>query len=289
MPAPFTATLIAWLAALPTLAIQPAADPQPDPQPPAEPAAPAFANATELLDALAKRDASIETLTGDVRLTAIQALQGDTQRRLGKLALKTARAEDTPDRRLYAVRFTQLQMDTRVQDIEEHYIFDGRWLVERHPEERQFIKREIVPAGQTLDPMDLMRDAPFWVSVGDDADRILKDYDATVHDAADGLADNPDLTGLQRLVANCVQLELAPKPDSPAKDDWESVRMWFDPDTLLPRLYVKTEWTGDLQIAELFAVKINEDLPETIFDTTTPEPGSGWQVQVSPWRGRADG
>lgn len=251
-----------------------------------------FNSAKELLEALAKRDAQIDILTGDVRLTAIQALQGDTQRRLGKLALRTVRAgegELQQDRRLYAVRFTQLQIDARVQDIEEHYIFDGRWFVERHPEERQFIKREVVPVGQTLDPMDLMRDAPFWVSVGDDADVILRDYQATLFDAEAGIAGDPELEGLARFVPGTIQLKLEPKAGAPGEDDWESVRMWFDQETLLPRLYVKTEWTGDRQIAELFAVETNTEINESVFDTTTPDAGSGWQVQVSPWRGKADG
>lgn len=251
-----------------------------------------FASARDLLIALAEADANINVLTGKVRLTAIQALQGDTQRRLGQLALRTVRAgegELSQDRRLYAVRFTQLQIDARVQDIQEHYIFDGRWFVERHPEERQFIKREVVPLGQTLDPMDLMRDAPFWVSVGDDADVVLKDYDATLFSAEAGIAGDPELAGLLRFVPGTVQLKLAPKEGSPGEDDWESVRMWFDTETLLPRLYVKTEWTGDRQIAELFEVQTNTDISEAVFDTTTPDAGSGWQVQVSPWRGKADG
>ncbi|MEM9372294.1 MAG: hypothetical protein AAGA55_01505 [Planctomycetota bacterium] len=252
-----------------------------------------FNTARELLEALAKRDEQIDVLTGDVRLTAIQALQGDTQRRYGNLALKTVRARDAdapaPHRRLYAVRFTRLQIDARVQDIQEHYIFDGRWFVERHPEERQFIKREVVPAGQTLDPMDLMRDAPFWVSVGDDADIILKDYQAALFDAEAGIAGDPELEDLARFVPGTIQLKLEPRAGAPGEDDWESVRMWFDKQTLLPRLYVKTEWTGDRQIAELFSVQTNTEIGEAVFDTTTPDASSGWQVHVSPWRGRADG
>jgi len=261
--------------------------PQTDPQ--ADAPVAAFTTARALLVALAERDAEIDVLTGNVRLTAIQVLQGDRQRRLGRLALRTVRTEAGQDRRLYAVSFSQLQIDARVQDIQEEYIFDGRWFVERHPEELQFIKREVVPVGQTLDPMDLMRDAPFWVSVGDDADLILADYDAVLFDAEAGIAGDPELEGLLRFVPGTVQLKLVPKPGSPGEDDWESVRMWFEKDTLLPRLYVKTEWTGDRQIAELFEVETNTEVPAAVFDTTTPDPGSGWQVQVSPWRGKAEG
>lgn len=273
---------------------QPAAQPE-APQEAADPMQERFTTARDLLVALANADADIETLQGEVRLTAIQALQGDLQTRRGKLSLRTVRPDANAgdqiatDRRLYAVNFDELRIDARVQAINEQYIFDGRWFVERHPEELQFIKREVVPAGQTLDPMDLMRDAPFWVSVGDDADVILEDYDAVLFDAQAGIAGDLELKGLAPFVQGTVQLKLSPKPNTAGADDWESVRMWFDQDTLLPRLYVKTEWTGDRQIAELFSVKTNTKIPARIFDTTTPELGSGWQVQVSPWRGRADG
>ena len=125
-----------------------------------------FADGRALLEALGRRDGEIDTLTGRVRLTGIQVLQGDMQRRLGRLAMRTEAGEgDRPARRMYAVRFEQLRLDQRVEEINEHYVFDGRWLVERLPDEKQFIKREIVPAGRVLDPMELMRDAPFWVSI----------------------------------------------------------------------------------------------------------------------------
>lgn len=261
-----------------------------------------------LLVALGRRDGEIRTLTGDVRLTAIQALQGDTQRRFGRMAMQTVKVEDAESHeagsppttapttapsqaiRMFAVSFERLQLDRRVEEIQEEYIFDGRWLVERLPAEKQFIKREIVPMGRVLDPMELMRDAPFWVSVGDDADRVLRDYDAVVLPTEDGLtanAESEDLAALMRLVGprGCVQLKLTPREGSVAEDDWQSVRMWFTPDTLLPVLYIKTAWTGDLQIAELFGVKINAEVAAEQFETTAPEPGSGWQVQISAWRG----
>lgn len=273
---------------------------QPEGRPAAEPAvAPdqvpnRFPDGRALLIALGERDGEIETLTGGVRLTGIQVLQGDTQQRSGKLAMRTEFAdgdggEKAEPRRMFSVHFDSLRLDRRVDAIDEEYIFDGRWLVERLPGEKQFIKREIVPAGQTLDPMELMRDAPFWISVGDDADRVLRDYHAEVLEPTAGLtedAEAPELASLAPLVAGTVQLRLTPREGAAAQDDWESVRMWFTPDTLLPRLYVKTSWTGDLQIAELFGVAVNGEVDAARFDTTAPEPRSGWQVQISAWRGQ---
>lgn len=257
-------------------------------------AGPRFADGRALLVALGKRDREIGSLTGVVRLTGIQVLQGDMQRRQGTMWMRTVQEESAEPgsasraTRMFAVSFDQLQLDRRVEAVDEQYVFDGRWLVERLPREKQFIKREIVPAGRTLDPMELMRDAPFWISVGDDADRVLRDYDAAVLPTEDGLtvnAESDDLAGLLRLVEGCVQLRLTPREGSAAEDDWQSVRMWFTPEDLVPRLYIKTAWTGDLQIAELFGVEINGPVDAAVFDTTTPEAGSGWQVQISAWRG----
>lgn len=251
----------------------------------------AYTTPRELLDALALQDASITSLTGAVRYTVINALQNDRQMRYGKLAIRNAIADDqSVDARKYAVSFTTLELDNRQEKIEEQYIFDGRWFVERLPQEKQFNKRELVPAGQTLDPMELMRDAPFWVSLGRDQDRLLASYDAQLLPTNDGLIDDPNFPELKNFtelphVTGTYQLKLIPKLGSGFEDDWEWVRIWINPETLLPSLYIKSEWTGDLQIVELFTVKTNTDIPDEVFDTSTPDERSGWRVQISRWRG----
>ncbi len=246
-----------------------------------------FDTATDLLDALAKQDESTDSLIGTIRFTTINALENDRQQRFGTLAIQRQ-----PDgHRNYAVSFTTLLIDDRQETIAEHYIFDGRWFVERLPDEKQFNKRELVPAGQTLDPMELMRDAPFWVSLGHDQDRLLASYDAELLPTTQSLIDNehfPELGFFAELptIVGTVQLKLTPKPGSGFEDDWEWVRIWINPDTLLPALSIKAEWTGNLQIVELFAAKTNTDIPKETFDTTTPDARSGWRIQISPWRGQ---
>jgi len=246
-----------------------------------------FTDAGGLLDALAKQDETADSLTGTIRFTTINALENDRQQRLGKLAI----ARQTDGQRHYAVSFNTLLIDNRQEPIEEHYIFDGRWFVERLPKEKQFNKHELVPMGETLDPMELMRDAPYWVSLGHDQDRLLASYDAELLATDDGLIDNADFPELANFAQmptlnNTVQLKLTPKPGSGFEDDWEWVRIWINTDTLLPVLYIKSEWTGDLQIVELFSTKTNETIPAQVFDTTTPDARSGWHVQISNWRGK---
>ncbi len=249
-----------------------------------------YSTPRELLTALAEKDAQTTTLSGGVRYTIINALENDKQTRYGKLAITNSDNTDSAQSRRYAVQFKTLEIDDRQEQVDEQYIFDGRWFVERLPEEKQFNKRELVPAGETLDPMELMRDAPFWVSLGRDQDRLLASYDTELLPTASGLIDDPNFPELKFLaeqphIVGTIQLKLTPKPGSGFEDDWEWVRIWTNPDTLLPALYIKADWTGDLQIVELFGAKTNEDIPASVFDTTAPDARSGWRVQISNWRG----
>ena len=244
----------------------------------------------DLLGALAEKDAQTTTLMGTIRYTTIDTLANDRQVRIGKVSIKNSDNEDSSASRKYAVRFSNLTFDDRQEEIDEHYIFDGRWFIERLPEEKQFNKRELVPEGRTLDPMELMRDAPFWVSLGRDQDRLLKSYDAELLATTDGLVDNPNFPELRFLaemphVADTTQLKLVPKEGSGFEDDWEWVRIWVNTETDLPVMYIKSDWTGDLQVVELFGTKTNTDIPDSVFDTTAPDETSGWRVQISHWRG----
>ena len=145
--------------------------------------------ARDFMDSLAASDAQINTMTGQVQYTIIQALESDLQKRIGQLYLTT---DHESGHRGYAVRFNTLQLDNRESDIREHYIFDGRWFVERLPDQKQFNKRELVAADEQLDPMELMREAPFWVSLGRNTDRVFESYDIKLLDHQLGLADNED-------------------------------------------------------------------------------------------------
>jgi hypothetical protein len=271
------------------LSVQPAAQTTDQaPAPTTVATSPAASPARAFMESLAKTDESINTMTGQVQYTIIQALESDLQKRIGNLYLTT---DHESGQRGYAVRFNSLQLDNRLSDIREHYIFDGRWFVERLPDQKQFNKRELVAADEQLDPMELMREAPFWVSLGRNTDRVFKSYNIDLLDHADGLANNPDFPELSFLietVEDSQQIKLSPKPGSGFEDDWEWVRIWFNSATNLPMLYVKADWSGDLQIVQLFDVKTNTELDPRLFDTTTPPPESGWKSQISPWRGDAD-
>ena len=267
------------------LAFQPAADTSSVSSPEVDPA-------RAFMDSLAYADTKIDSMTGQIQYIVIQALESDLQKRLGTLYLRTLRDDQyNAEHRDYAVRFDVLEIDDRQEDIREHYIFDGRWFVERLPDQKQFNKRELVAADEELDPMELMREAPFWVSLGRNTDRVFESYNITLHNHEDGLMDNPDFPELSFLaptVEGAQQIMLTPKPGTDVEDDWEWVRIWFEKESLLPMLYVKSDWTGDLQIVQLFDVKTNTELDNSLFDTTTPPPESGWRTHIDHWRGDAE-
>lgn len=275
------------LALVGTLAIQPIAPADSAPETAPEPNL-----ARAFMDSLALADSQIDSMTGDIQYIVIQSLESDLQKRNGRLFLRTLRDEATgEEHRDYAVRFDTLQLDDRQSEIREHFIFDGRYFVERLADEKQFNKRELVALGQELDPMELMREAPFWVSLGRNTDRVFDSYIVELLEHADGLSDDPNFPELEYLVETVTdtqQIKLSPKDGSGFEDDWDWVRIWFDQETMLPKLYVKADWTGDLQIVQLFQVETNTDLDPLLFDTTTPPPESGWRTHISSWRGDAE-
>lgn len=278
--------LLAILIASSPMLVLPSPQPEENPTPTVHSE---FESPRELLSALGEQDALTTSLSAEIRYTVIRALENDMQMRRGDLSIKNSDNADPTQSRKYAVRFDELVIDNRRELIDEHFIFDGRWFVERLPEEKQFNKRELVPKGKTLDPMELMRDAPFWVSLGRDQDRLLESYDAQLLPTTDGLIDNPDFPELKFIaelphIVATTQLKLTPKKGLDIEDDWEWVRIWVNPDTLLPALYIKQDWTGDLQIVELFNPKTNDDIPASVFDTTSPDARAGWNVHVTNWR-----
>lgn len=243
-----------------------------------------FQSAGQVLDELQQVDRATHTLTADIRFVTLVVLQGDTQIREGSLALASLWPDRPPPNfqpeRRFAVRFDTLQVDDRLDQYGREYVFDGRWLVEKMPTETppQFIKRRVVPDGQSFDLFAAIDRAPFWVPVGTDKVAVRQRFQVRI------AAPNENLEGrasLERFVGNAVHLELIPRATWEAADLIERVDVWFDPDTLLPKLYLVTETTGDEQVTMLTNVRTNGNVRPGTFSTALPGPESGWDVRVT--------
>lgn len=295
-------TLLAILAALVTGLLRAPApaplapsDPPADPMPQASPAEQprTFQSAGELLDALERADRDIRTFGAKIRYTRLFEVQNDIQTRIGRLYFRTdppaqPGAEDQQRRRWVAVRFEELIVGPRVDKQENVWVFDGQWLVEKDPAQKQFTKRRMVRPGEIFDPLRV-GEGPFFVPVGQRREDMELYFTASLRPAAEGLADeyDPDRDALLKSLAGklegLIQLELVPKPHMEQVEDFSIIRIWYDPQTLLPRASLSIDPLGDVDVFELFQVDINEQkqpLPDGVFSVEPPKPDEGYHVEI---------
>lgn len=240
-----------------------------------------FESADELLEVL--EETGVERLSADVRYTRLFALAGDTQTRTGVLMFEQTEREDAAALRRFAVAFDLLIVGRRKESETKRFVFDGEWLVEELPGEKLFIKRQIAAPGTTTDPLAI-GEGPMPLPIGQKKDAILERFHATIVEAEDGL----DADSLRMFVtrgAGSVQLRLIPKDVEEL--GVEEIRLWYDLESLLPRLTRTVDLDGDESIVQLLGVQTGEDaaVRDDSFDVTTPAVGSGWDVRVEPWRG----
>lgn len=257
-----------------------------------------FADAESLLDELETADAELRRLSAGVRYVRTFDLAGDRQIRDGMLYFQTTPGEaDRPPQRRFAIEFRSLILGTRKEDQVQVYIFDGEWLLEKWPQKRHAIKRQVVPAGESFDPLRI-GEGPMPIPIGQRKADILARYDAVLVSEDDGLHLDPsqewseeeeaEAEALRKTAKGCVQVMLTPRPERADQDDFTQIRLWYSrgPEAnarLLPRMARTVNQSGDVAVVRLFNTKINEraDVPGGAFDVRIPE---GWDADVIAWQ-----
>ncbi|MEX2219283.1 MAG: hypothetical protein WD749_11070 [Phycisphaerales bacterium] len=272
-----------------------------------------FASAEDLLAALEKADERLESLAAGIRYTRTFELQGDRQVRMGDLyfvsggnpAPGDAPVAAPPAGRKFAVVFNQVRVGEVVRDDPKVYIFDGRWLVEKFPQERPplFIKREVVAPGESFDPLRI-GEGPFPLPIGQKRADILRRYTVELLPAAAGLEADPEAppdeaataAALKEFVAGSSHIRLVPKPEFEADEELAEIHLWYRRDgagNLLPRMARTRDKSLNVSVVELINVQVQRTgearnqraaVPPDVLDTREPAPGSGWEVQVQAWR-----
>ncbi|MGH7244469.1 MAG: LolA family protein [Phycisphaerales bacterium] len=262
-----------------------------------------FSNADQLLAELETADQDLRALQAKIRYTRDFAIAGDTQVRTGVLWFQDVggRAATGADRkRRFAIRFDKLAFGNREEDKTQIYNFDGEWLVERFPDEKRMVKRQVVRPGETFDPLKI-GEGPLPIPIGQRKDDILARYDATLLPPDDGFDEMPAerMKELTEMAQDCVQLMLVPRAERAETDDFKEIRLWYRRQTLpngkegrlLPRIAKTVNRADDISVVQLLDVKTNDkvELDPSVFDTKTPP--DGWDVIVQPFRGsiEADG
>lgn len=275
--------------------LDPETTPEPGPVAPGEDAPdPAdlprsFDSADDLLTALEDADKGLATLRATLRYTRTFALQGDTQTRTGRVyfdgGLEPLAGEESERlRRRVAIEFDDLIVGSRRTEQPKQYIFDGEWLVERMPDERRFVRQQVVPPGETFDPLRF-GEGPFPVPIGQKREDILERFEAELREPTDGLEGSL----AERFSEDRIQLRLVPRPEFAEDEDLVEIRVWYETETLLPRLARTTNAIGDESYVELFQVRANTAIDPGVFDTSRPPEDEGWDVEIRPWRGRVSG
>jgi hypothetical protein len=232
------------------------------------------------LDKLERRGREIRSLQANVVYEKNNKLLGDRQFRTGSILYHDA--EPAPEQRepRFAIRFEQLIVNGARREERVEYIFDGSWLAEKNHGNKLFIRRQVVPPGETLDP--LQSDGLVPVPSGQERDAVLRRVPVELVDPPE------EVENLPGDPEQPLHLRLTPREDAPRgaeRKRFQQVDMWFNRDTLLP-LMVRT--VDDQQVettVKLSDVRANEIEEEKIaerFDTTPPE--EGWRVEITPWQ-----
>ncbi len=247
----------------------------------AQEAEPAYETADELLSALETADEGIQTLRCNIVHTKLFAIAGDIQQRRGALIYSTE------PRQRFAISFEAKIIDNEVRNREEIYIFDGEWLVEKSPTDREFIKTRIVRPGEAFDPLRI-GDGPFPIPIGQKGEEILERFFAELAPAADGLEDEAFQPASRAASASgWIQLRLTPRPGFADETKLTEVRVWYDPDDLLPRMAKTINKSGDESLVYLYSLKKNTETAEGEFSVETPGEDEGWNVTLRDQTGAA--
>lgn len=254
------------------------------------PGASEITTARDLLVALETADEGVSTLQAGVRYIRRMALQGDEQTRQGRLYF-----EQIPNksggaaRRLFAVYFDTLYVDARKERDRQDWVFTGAWLIERRPDVKQYVARQLAPPGRQIDPLKL-GEGPLPIPIGQKAADVLSRYDVKLVNPHAGLEEESG--GVQEFVQDTWQLRLTPKAggavgtDGADGGEYREIRLWYDRASLLPRLAKTISRSGDEAFVMLVNIRVNDKIKGDVFTIKQPDKADGWDVQIEEYRGK---
>ncbi len=265
-----------------------------------------FKTANDLLVALEKADADLQTLTASVVYDRTSAFEGDRQVRTGRLSFRNEpQGPGKPPLRRFAAEFDKLYLGRRLEEEPKQYIFDGIWMAEKQPKQKLCNRQQVVGPGETFDPLKI-GEGPLPIPIGQKRDDILSRFEAELVPPESGLAPaKPDelseeeRVALERLVKFATakgtsQVRLTPREGADTRVEFSEVRLWYRRDKqgrLLPHMARTVKATGgDVSIVQLTDVKTNDSarIDPAIFSTEIPP---GWDGRQEEWReaGEPDG
>ena len=231
--------------------------------------------------ALASIEASgvdLQTFTADIAYRKDEALLDRSETRTGRVAYQRL-----PDKQpVLGIRFDTRVLGDRLERVRKRIVFENGWLIEIDEPRQLTIKRQLVHAGETMDPMRL--GGPFPLPVGQPKASILKRFKVSFiappsHRLFKPIAETSGLVGLR----------LCPLANTPEADEWSRIDLWHDPATWLPVGVEATQHNGDVRRIRLTSTSRNaplERLDQGVLVALSPM--DDWTVDVRPLPPRAE-
>ncbi|MBM4112564.1 MAG: hypothetical protein FJ253_04190 [Phycisphaerae bacterium] len=228
----------------------------------------------------------VEAATADLRdfragviVERVDSLTEESERRSGQVILEAASSG-----RRFAISFDSfIGPDGRADESRRQFVYDSGWLAEIDFERKQFVNRQIVAPGELFDPLRV-GEGPLPLPLGQRAEEVFARFE--VEPAS------PPERGLLRHLSGVRGVRLTPKPGLPEREETESVDLFYDASTLLPRGVLQRRPNGDRVEVLLREPRMNEGLDEnarSLLTIRTPDPRDGWAVDVRPWSRRREG
>ena len=222
--------------------------------PPAEAAA-ADDDVTRILDDVDAQSAPLRDFSAGLRLDSLDGLSEETEQRFGRVFYTTDQAEPVPVRRAAVVLERSMDVDGRVRERLEHYVYANGVLSDYDHEARKLTRRQLVQDGELRDPLRL-GEGPIPIPIGQRKADILKSF--TVHPAPDPPA------GLVKDPSTVEGLHLVPRPGTllAEKDRLTFIDLWIDRKTKVPVAVAMQEADGDRISARFFKPRLNAGIDE---------------------------
>ena len=212
---------------------------------------------------------SITSATADITYVKIDPVLERREIRLGALVYRSCIG-----RKDAAIAFDTLIIGRRKETRAKRYVFSGRWFVEINPEQKQFIKRELISPDSTksLDPFAL-GNGPVPLPIEQSKESVLKEFEvAIIVKPSEGM--------LSKLDEGVVGIQLTPKSNS----DWVTIDLFYDPNTWFPVGVQTLEKDGTIRQSWLENVTLSEltDVQQAQLDIATPDPKE-WSIDIQPY------
>lgn len=258
-------------------------------------------------------DPAIERGGAGVDGAGVDGAGGDGAGGEGELV---SRVKVLPPGRRFGVRFTRVQIGSRIERTDETYVFDGTNLVHAEPERQQVTVYSTGGGGgggaaEGRDPLRL-GEGPLPLPIAQKREDILRRFDVELLAAEAGIdeEDEKQTALLREFVAGCYQVRLVPKAEFAKSLDATEIRLWYRETALtagdgakgdgtkkagagdgaemrlLPRMARTVNKAGDVSLVRLINVVPNGAVDEKAlrFD----EVPDGWEVIVRELAGPSD-